>query len=217
MAEAVVDRLEAVEVEAQHAHGGVGRVGAPVRQAERQGDALVEQGAVDEAGERVVVGQEADAPLRLALLADVAHRQHLGRTIAVADPARHRLDRDGAARRPQGDLPRFSHAGLGRHPGRAPARLELEQLAHLAPAQGLQPTAGQRAKGGVGIQHHAAAMDQDAFGGAVGELAPARGLRGEVVVERRSNGTQRQRHGAAHGYGGEDRIGAWACVGRGQH
>ncbi len=67
VAERIVDRLEAVEVEEHQRHATL----HAVRMRLRLGDAVAEQQAIGQAGQRVVVRQILDALLCLLALADV--------------------------------------------------------------------------------------------------------------------------------------------------
>ena len=115
VAQAVVHPLEVVQVHEEDRD----RVRLPLRQRQRVAHAVAEQGAVGEAGERVVEGLVGELLLQALPLADVAGvehdaahgrvtrevgRQDLGaepRAVGLAEPP---LDRSGDARRPRGDL-----------------------------------------------------------------------------------------------------------------
>jgi hypothetical protein len=79
VAEGVVDLLEAVEVDEQHGHAVAGALGA----LERLGEAVVEQAAVGQAGERVVVGLHPDQGFGLLALGDVGDDAHQAAHAAV--------------------------------------------------------------------------------------------------------------------------------------
>ena len=68
----VVHHLEAVEIQRQHHEVALPPAGLPDRRAE----AFVQQGAVGEAGQRIVVCQEAHPPFRQGLLRDVGEGPH---------------------------------------------------------------------------------------------------------------------------------------------
>ena len=93
VAERVVDGLEVVEVDVQQRDRGAGAAGA--REAERE--VLVEQRAVGQLRERVVVGEEGDLLLRAAALGDVGEGGHdaVGRRLPLAH------ERMAGDRRPQ--------------------------------------------------------------------------------------------------------------------
>ena len=87
VAEAVVDRLEVVEVDEQHREVAVAC--APTR-AERVLDAVAEQRLVGEAGERVVERLVGELVLEPLALGDVAEAPHPPDDLAV-DALRHRV------------------------------------------------------------------------------------------------------------------------------
>ena len=92
MAEAVVDELELVEVEQHHGQPGV----VPARSRERLREAIEEQRAVGQAGERVVQRLVADDLLGLApgdgIPEHVGHRLHEARVEVVEVPRRAVVD-----------------------------------------------------------------------------------------------------------------------------
>ncbi len=111
VAEAVVDLLEVVEIE--HHHGDPAALAA--RLAHRLAQAVEQQRAVGQAGQRVVMGEMADLLLDALALGDVEQHE-LGRGLAaLADRHRDRLDVDAAARRDGGPQ-------LARPPARARRR-----------------------------------------------------------------------------------------------
>ncbi len=93
MAEGVVDPLEVVEVDAERRHAAAvaGAAG------EHFLHALVEEDAVGQAGERVVVGHEGDARLGSLALGDVDGGDHDGVGALVVQPAGEDGDVDGFA------------------------------------------------------------------------------------------------------------------------
>ena len=92
VAERVVDVLEAVEVE--HEHGALGAVAA--RACARAVELLLEAAPVEQAGERVVVGQVLELLLEALALGDVLHlAQDVVRTsVRVAQDGRRQRDPD---------------------------------------------------------------------------------------------------------------------------
>ena len=93
MAERVVDHLEAVEVEEQHGdHLATARA-----LLERVREALVEQRAVREIGERVVTGVMARAGFRRLARGDVAHGQDEEAAAVDVETGGRKLDRKTAA------------------------------------------------------------------------------------------------------------------------
>ena len=88
MAQRVVHALEAVEIEAEHRDRRLRLLG----ELEGEQEVVVQLGAVGEPGERVVMGEEADALLGLAALANVAECGDAGRQPAIVDRARDDLD-----------------------------------------------------------------------------------------------------------------------------
>ena len=80
MAEAVVDRLEVVEIDEQHGHAHA----VAQRPGDRMADALVEQRAVGEMGDRIVEGLVGELLLERLALRDIAAVEHdpADRTVA---------------------------------------------------------------------------------------------------------------------------------------
>ena len=91
VAERVVDVLEAIEVEEQH-----GRLQtAALRQRDGLGEVLLQEHAVGQPGERVVVGEPPDLFLRRARCRDVVERHDGGDGLAVTSlDERHRRGED---------------------------------------------------------------------------------------------------------------------------
>ena len=91
VAERIVDRLEAVEVEEHQHHPFV----MPIRMLQGTVQAILEQGAVGQVGQGVVVGQTMDALFAGLAFADVAEETHVADQVAFlvmhrgdADPGR---------------------------------------------------------------------------------------------------------------------------------
>jgi hypothetical protein len=96
VAERVVDRLEAVEVEDEH--GDAPRVAVAAGAGERRGQPLAEAHAVGEPGERVVVRLPRELGLELGALGDVARVEHVAAHRRLAEQvAPHALDLPPAA------------------------------------------------------------------------------------------------------------------------
>ena len=149
VAEAVVDRLEAVEVE--HEQRALGAVAAAAGDVLGQG--AVDAAAVEQAGERVVVGQVAQLVLQAAALGDVLDlHEHVGRRAVV-------VAHDG---------------GLQRDPDRVAVGVDDAQLGGHA-VVGQQRGEG---LGGeilvVGVQQLLVAQRGELRGRAAGDARPAR-------------------------------------------
>ena len=80
VAEAVVDVLEAIEIDEQHRQRGAAVAGL----LDGLGGLLAQQHAVGQAGQQVVVGQQLDALIGFALAGDVTEQDHEARRQAVA-------------------------------------------------------------------------------------------------------------------------------------
>jgi hypothetical protein len=108
----VVDRLERVEIDAQDRDRLADR-----RRGDRIGEQIGEDGAVGQAGQRVVIGEVGDPLRRFLALADVAHGEHAHRR---------RARRAGAAApRPAGRCRRRDQPAFGA-PWRAADRKRFE-------------------------------------------------------------------------------------------
>ena len=101
MPEAVVDELEVVQVDIQHSHPGAGALGA----GQRQLQVLLEQDAVGQPGQRVVVRQAGQLLLGLAAVGDVLADPGAAGDRAVAVAQRGRVP---------GEEPRLAGAGEDR-------------------------------------------------------------------------------------------------------
>ena len=96
------------------------------------GEMLGEDGAVGEAGQRVVIGEMGDPRRRLLALADIAHRQHLAFGPAPVQPAQQHLDvMLAAVRAEQPAFARDRFAARGDRE-RIEAGEELERVAGMA-------------------------------------------------------------------------------------
>ena len=117
MAVNVVDRLEAVEVDAEDGErlAGVGGAG------DGAGEMVVEHRPVGQAGQRVVIGEVGDPRRRFLALGDVADGEHLPLRAAPVQRAQQHLDvafAAGGAGQPAFGGARRRRAGRGRAAGR---------------------------------------------------------------------------------------------------
>jgi hypothetical protein len=163
VAEAVVDRLEVVEVDEQHRdERGLARA-----LGEQRVQALAQGGAVAQAGQRVLVGQVAQLALQARALAGVAQRHHDAAHVGVGeevrargvdlDPARAAAHAQGGAQAVARDGGDLAEAARERAGGRRGARRRRTGR----PARGGEQRAGRagaRADGPVG------ADDEDRVG-----------------------------------------------------
>ena len=132
MAVNVVDRLEAVEVDAQHRER---LVHARPPCSTLAGEMIGEDRAVGQAGQRIVIGEMGDPRGGFLALADVAHRQHAARRAApVHRPLQH-LD---VALAPAGaDQPAFGGALFA---GRAGHVQAVERSPPASAGRSLRPS-----------------------------------------------------------------------------
>ncbi|RMN60566.1 hypothetical protein ALQ55_200113 [Pseudomonas savastanoi pv. savastanoi] len=91
MAQRVIDRFEAVQVEKHQHHPGLLALGV----LQRRMQAVLKQGAIGQVSQGVVVGQTVDTVFTGLALADIAEKAHITRQIAFivehcgnADPGR---------------------------------------------------------------------------------------------------------------------------------
>ena len=191
MAVAVIDLLEAVEVDEQHRQGMAGAL----RRGQRPGQAVMQHGPVRQAGQRVVVRQEADLLLGRQARADVAQRRHPGGAAGIGDrPGPHLHRQVGAI--PGGD------GGLA---GIRPRGQRDGEVRYPPPPHVLQRQPGHRAERGVGVQHGAVPVDQQALERAVGQLAHAAQGAGQLRLV----------HALPPGLGLVQRLGAGDAAGDG--
>ena len=124
--EGVVHRLEVVEVDDHDAE----RPGLAAAAGDRVGEAVTQQRAVGELGERIVEGAVAQLALQGGLLGDVDAQREDGGTLLEADPVEIHLGLDGAAVLEPVHLAQPACGGAHRARGageRAPCRGDVRQ------------------------------------------------------------------------------------------
>ena len=162
----VVDLLEAIEVEAQHRD----LVAVAPRPRQRLLEAVAEQHAVGQAGQRVVVGHEPDLRLGRLALGDVADRRDARAPALVVHGAGQHLDRDVAAVGVQ--QPGLVGA-LRAVPDPAPdlvAVLDGDEAQQILPDHLRQRLAGEPGERVVAVEQTTVGVDRDALEGRVGQL-----------------------------------------------
>ncbi len=185
--EQVVDLLEAVEIEAQH--------GKPVAAALGLGyllvQLLVEGGAVGEAGERIVVGEEAQLLLVALARRQVAHGEGGCGMTGIDDLARDHLDGQlRAVGAPDGGL--VGGAGMGHQ---LVERFRLQQRIERGAGEPLGILPGQRGEGAVCHRDAAGLGDGEAFDGSFGQRHHAVGLDGRAAFLARIEPQRTERGG----------------------
>ena len=157
VAEGVVDRLEAVEVEHQHRQ----RRARPGRLGQRRVEVVVQADAVAQSGERLLPGQGRAADMLGHVLegeGEAAGRERRQRGLDEALVAEREVQAEGAAGTHRlGEGGAFQlRAAAGRRQGRD---READQFG----------AAQQRRRAGIGEGHRAARVEQDERGGHLGE------------------------------------------------
>ncbi|MFO1197970.1 MAG: hypothetical protein U1E86_13480 [Burkholderiaceae bacterium] len=167
MAERVVDRLEAVEVDEDDRDAPI----VPARQRERARQPVVQVLPVGQLGERVVQRQELDAFLRLLAGGDVAHDDHALLFPAELRQARDQLDRDPpTARVDHHRLVRLFPMGLHALRDARPPVFG-DELERVLPDQRGGRVAAQRDQRLVDVGDEPVAMEQDALAAGLHELS----------------------------------------------
>ena len=161
----VVDRLEAVEVDAQHRER-LARAAALVDVAREM---VGEDGAVGQAGQRVVIGEMGDPRRRFLALADVADREHAPLGAAPVDRPQQHLDR--RVRAPSAPISRHSIARRSRA-GRQRARSRSGSRSPSARGQRVAAViAGEPQEAAIGVDDPLAVDHHQPLDRGVGEGA----------------------------------------------